>query len=99
MPDLRPCSRLCREAPSSSADDADYADRVGITSGSTCIYGAVPRPCVPSCEGSIIGQRGGVAALDDRTERTSVLAVSKGLIERTALPSVSVFRPLALDQN
>src|SRR5262249_37397837 len=67
-PGLRPYSPLCRKAQSRSAGDADYADRDEITFGNTCTYDGIPGPCVPSCEGSIIGQWSGVSAPNDRIE-------------------------------
>src|SRR5262249_61968135 len=50
-PGIRLSSPPCTEAASSSAGDDDYADRGGITFGSTCTCGTVPEPCLPSCEG------------------------------------------------
>ena len=59
-------------------------DRGRITFGNTCTCGGVPGPCVPSCEGSIIGQSRGVSALDGRAERAVVLAVLGSSILRAA---------------
>ena len=58
-----------------------------------------PGPCVPSCEESIIGQRSGMSALDDRIAGAAVLAVSRSSIKRAAVPRVCAFSPLDLDQN
>jgi hypothetical protein len=96
---LRLCSLLCTEAASSSIGGADYVDRGRITFGSTCSCGGVPGPCVPSCEGSIIGQSRGVSALDGRAERAVVPAVLGSSILRAAPWQLSMFTPLGLVQN
>lgn len=78
--------------------DADYADRGGITSDSTCTYADAPEPCVPSCEGGIIGQFGDASALDDRTEWVAILAILRSSIERASPQQTSTFKPLAFAQ-
>src|SRR5262249_42831525 len=75
-PGIRLSSPPCTEAVSSSADDADYADRGGITFGSTCTCGAVPEPCLPLLRGEASSTNGGVPALDCRTRDPVVLVVS-----------------------
>src|SRR5262245_36332843 len=75
-PGIRLSSPPCTEAASSSADDADYADRGGITFGSTCTCGAVPEPCLPLLRGEASSANGGVPALDCRTRDPVVLVVS-----------------------
>jgi hypothetical protein len=51
------------------ADDADYADRGGITFGSTCTCGGVPEPYLPLLRGEASSTNRGVPALDCRVER------------------------------
>src|SRR5262249_40094104 len=75
-PGIRLSSPPCTEAAGSSADDADYADRGGITFGSTCTCGAVPEPCLPLLRGEASSTNGGVPALDCRTRDPVVLVVS-----------------------
>jgi len=53
-PGWRLCWPLCRQGPSSNVDADDYADRDEITSGSPCIYGALPGPWRPPLRGAII---------------------------------------------
>src|SRR5262249_19092472 len=56
-------SRLCKEAPSGSADP-----------GSTCGNGAVPRPKRP-LEGASLVNVAALSAFDDRIEETAVLTL------------------------
>jgi hypothetical protein len=63
-PGWRPCWPFCRQTPSSSVDAGGYADRDEITSGSTCIYGALRGSWRPPLRGAIICRRKGLAGLD-----------------------------------
>jgi hypothetical protein len=60
-PGMQLSSPPCTEGACSSADDADYADRGGITFGSACIYGDPHEPLRPSCEGRTIDHTNGVS--------------------------------------
>jgi hypothetical protein len=48
------CQRFCKQGPSSNVDAGGYADRDEITSGNTCIYGALRGPWRPPLRGPII---------------------------------------------
>ena len=99
MPGIRLSSPLCRKPANSSAGGADYADRHGITFGSTCTCDGVPEPRVPPDEGRIIGQTnsvsGGATTLIASRNASACRARSAGSVSARC----SKLRSVILEQN